>query len=117
LSGIRRSLVSPSDQEERGGVALEERFTGSDDLWLASLPLDRGPEENLKLWKNAEAVLDGLSKAYEKFTAMSWEYEGAYVALVDAYNRCIEERRRCEDLLKLHKKWESRPIGAVEPKD
>lgn len=36
-----------------------------------------------------------------------------YCALVDAYNRCIEERRRAEDLLKLHERWSERPVGGV----
>jgi hypothetical protein len=31
---------------------------------------------------------------------------------VDAYNRCIEERGRSEDLLELHEKWSNRRIGA-----
>ena len=37
--------------------------------------------------------------------------EGALCALTDAYNRCIEERRRAEDLLKLHQKWSERRVG------
>lgn len=92
----------------------EERFTGSDDLWTVSLPLDRGPEENLQLWKAAEHTLDGLCKAYEHLSGASWQLEGVQVALVEAYNRCIEERRRCEDLLKLHEKWQGRRIGGVQ---
>ena len=39
--------------------------------------------------------------------------EGALCALTDAYNRCIEERRRAEDLLKLHNHWSQRPVGGV----
>ena len=39
------------------------------------------------------------------------------VALANAYNRCIEERRRAKDLLELRKRWDERPIGGVaEPK-
>jgi hypothetical protein len=29
------------------------------------MPQDRGPEGNLKLWRDAEDVLDGLCKMYE----------------------------------------------------
>jgi hypothetical protein len=37
---------------------------------------------------------------------------------VDAHNRCIEERRRAENLLKRREKWAARPIGGVaEPTD
>ena len=35
------------------------------------------------------------------------------MALTDAYNRCIEERRRAEDLLKLRRRWRERRIGGV----
>jgi hypothetical protein len=90
----------------------EERFTGSPDLWLTSLPSDRGPEGNVELWADAEAILDGLCDLFDG-PRKGLETEGAHVALVDAYNRCVEERRRCEDLLKLHKAWESRRVGGV----
>lgn len=85
------------------------------------MPKDRGPEGNLKLWRDAEAVLDSLCDMYELEGASERggiEYEGVYCALVDAYNRAIEERRRAEDLLRLHEKWEGRPVGGViEPED
>jgi hypothetical protein len=43
--------------------------------------------------------------------------EAVLCALVDAYNRAVEERRRAEDLLKLHNHWSMRRIGGVgEPK-
>jgi hypothetical protein len=32
---------------------------------------------------------------------------------VDAHNRCIEERRRAEDMLKLHERWAQPRIGGV----
>ncbi|MDQ3377995.1 MAG: hypothetical protein M3533_14035 [Actinomycetota bacterium] len=41
------------------------------------------------------------------------ETEVAHVALVEAYNRCMEERRRAEDLCRLRKAWGSRRIGGV----
>lgn len=92
---------------------MEERTTGSWDLWEVSLPADRGPEENLRLWQVAEEMLDGLAHSYEALAARDGSCEGAQVALTDAYNRCVEERRRCEDLLHLHEKWSQRRVGGV----
>ncbi len=88
----------------------EERFAGSPDLWLTSLPLDRGPEKNLELWVMAESMLDGMCKPFEYGPD---HFEAVHTALVDAYNRCIEERRRAEDLLRLHQAWRERGIGGV----
>ncbi len=40
------------------------------------------------------------------------------VGLADVYNRCVEERRRAEELLKLRERWSERRIGGVaEPED
>ena len=76
-----------------------------------TLPARRGPEGNLKLWKGAEKVLDRMCvEAEEKGVEFN---EAALQALVDAYNRAVEERRRAEDLLKLHNHWSMRPIGGV----
>jgi len=37
---------------------------------------------------------------------------------MEAYNRCIEEGRRGEDLPKLHEKWSNRRIESItEPQD
>ncbi len=115
-----RILGERESEEKEEANAMDYKATGSEDLWITSMPTDRGPEGNLKLWRDAEIVLDGLAGMYEDKTGdcAGVEYEGAYCALVDAYNRCIEERRRCEDLLKLHEKWEGRPVGGVaEPSE
>ncbi len=91
----------------------DEEMGGHPELWEAagSLPSDRGPEGNLKMWEEAEEYLDYLAgRAEHKDTPGG---EAAYVALVDAYNRCVEERRRAEDLLKLHERWSERRIGGV----
>lgn len=93
-------------------MCLEGIPAGHPELWVSSLPSDRGPAANLKLWKEAEEYLDYLCQKTE--TKGSEGGEGAHSALVDAYTRCIEERRRAEDLLKLHKKWSERRIGGVE---
>ncbi len=90
----------------------EGRTTGHPELWISSLPGDRGPEENYLLWREAERVLDELCHEAEE---RGKDYnEGALCALVDAYNRCIEERRRAKDLLELHRKWSRRRIGGVQ---
>lgn len=81
---------------------------GHEDLWLTSIPSDKGPEGNLKMWSDAEDYLELLMDRADRERS-----EGIDVALCDAYNRCIEERRRAEDLLKLHARWRDRPIGGV----
>jgi len=60
------------------------------------------------MWSDAEDLLDGFCKMAE-----SGRNDALILALSDAYNRAIEERRRAEDLLKLRKVWESRRIGGV----
>jgi hypothetical protein len=100
----------------KGRRSVEDyKTTGSGELWISSMPQDRGPEGNLKLWRDTEDVLDGLCKMYEfgDTERGGIEYEGVHQALVDVYNRAIEERRRCEDLLRLHRKWEGRRVGGV----
>ncbi len=91
----------------------DETTAGHPELWRAgaTLPADRGPEGNLKMWEEAEEYLDYLAHKAEHGDAAGGE--GAYIALVDAHNRCIEERRRAEDLLKLHARWAERRIGGV----
>lgn len=61
-------------------------------MFLAAftLPESRGPE----------AELDFLCSRHEDQGAN----ETVYMALVDSHNRCKQERRRAEDLLKLHEK-------------
>ena len=88
-----------------------ERTSGHPELWeaVSTLPEDRGPEGNLEMWREAEDYFDLLCKRHEGPDAN----EAILQALVDTYNRCIEERRRAEDLLKLHEKWRERRIGGV----
>lgn len=94
----------------------EERFAGSPELWISALPTDQGPEGNLQMWSDAEDILDGLCKMFEGPRVGGVNTDGVTVALVDAYNRCLEERRRAEDLCKLRNAWESRRIsGVAEP--
>ncbi len=90
----------------------ETQLASHPELWEAtSVHIEsRGPEADVELWREAEKILDDLCGQYERHEAN----DAAYMALVDAYNRCIEERRRAEDLLKLHEVWRSRPIGGVE---
>ena len=87
------------------------RTAGHEELWISALPSDRGPEGNLRMWEEAEKVLDGMCSKVEDEGASS--NEALLCALVDAYNRCIEERRRARDLLDSHRKWSRRRIGGV----
>ena len=90
---------------------------GHPELWRegSALPADRGPMGNLEMWEEAEEYLGALAQMAESAHAPGGE--GALVALVDAYNRCIEERRRAGDLLKLHERYSERPIGGVVEPD
>ncbi len=81
---------------------------GHKELWIVDPPPDEGPEGNMNMWFEAESVLDQINNLHE-----GHHNNAVVVALADAYNRCIEERRRAEDLLKLHKAWDSRRIGGV----
>ena len=91
----------------------EGQQSGHPELWLdgRTLPEDRGPEGNLEMWEEAEEYLDYLAHRAEHRDSPGGE--AALVALTDAYNRCIEERRRAEDLLRLHKAWRERRVGGV----
>jgi hypothetical protein len=84
--------------------------SGHRELWQAGfvLPADRGPEGNVKMWAEAEEELGHLCDMHERDPN-----EAILVALTDAYNRCIEERRRAQDLLDLRKRWRERGIGGV----
>jgi hypothetical protein len=88
----------------------EGAASGHLELWRAgsTLPADRGPEGNIAMWREAEAELNFICEMHERSPN-----EALTVALVDAYNRCIEERRRAEELLELHKRWRERGIGGV----
>lgn len=81
---------------------------GHPELWIPDLPEGRDPEDTYLMWEEAEGFLNYLCDTHEKHSN-----EAVGVALVDAYNRCIEERRRAMDLLKLHEVWKSRCIGGV----
>ena len=92
---------------------MDERTSGHPELWIPCLPADRGPEGNVEMWEEAESYLEHLCHMAER-----QDNDAVQVALADAYNRCIEERRRAKDLLKLHEKWAARRIGGVEePRD
>ena len=67
------------------------------------------------MWQEAEEYLDYLASRAEHTDSPGGE--AAYTALVDAYNRCIEERRWAEDLLELHRRWAERRIGGVVEPD
>jgi hypothetical protein len=60
------------------------------------------------MWSEAEDYLELLMDRADRE-----RNEAIDVALCDTYNRCIEERRRAEDLLKLHEAWSKRRIGGV----
>ena len=90
----------------------EEALAGHEDLWVTTIPPDQGPEGNLALWREAEEYLGALAQMAQGGNAPGGE--GALCALVDAHNRCIEERRRAEDLLRLHERWAERPVGGVQ---
>ena len=50
-----------------------EPTSGHEDLWIVSLPADRGPEGNLEMWREAEEYLDYLSGKHEgNETRPSW---------------------------------------------
>ncbi len=86
----------------------DERFSGHPELWIGTLPPDEGPEGNVAMWREAESYLEHLAHMSER-----QDNEAILCALVDAYNRAIEERRRAEDLVKLHERWSERRIGGV----
>ncbi|MDP9440027.1 MAG: hypothetical protein M3P49_15020 [Actinomycetota bacterium] len=91
-------------------MMCEGKTSGHSELWQAgsTLPADRGPEGNVKMWAEAEEELDHLCDMHER-----GPNEAILCALTDTYNRCIEERRRAQDLLELRKRWRERRIGGV----
>ena len=72
-------------------------------------PSDEGLESNVEMWEEAERYLEYLCDHPDAQRGNN----AVTVALADAYNRCIEERRRASDLLELRRKWSARPIGGV----
>ncbi len=89
----------------------EGRPAAHAELWKVGgvFPESRGPEADYEMWREAESYLDHLCNLIESHTN-----EALQLALVDTYNRCIEERRRAGDLMALHDKWSRRRIGGVE---
>lgn len=60
------------------------------------------------MWHEAEEILDDIRTKVEEDPDNN---EAVLCALVAVYNRVMEERRRAEDLLKLHEKWSKRRIS------
>ena len=88
-----------------------DRPGGHEELWVVDPPPDRGPEGNLKMWREAELFFAHLCNLWERH-----HNDAVIVGLADVYNRCVEERRRAEDLLELRQRWGERRIGgAAEP--
>ena len=87
---------------------MADAFGGHPELWVVDPPPDEGPEGNLQMWEEAEHYLEYLCER-----ADGQQNDAVTVALADAYNRCIEERRRARDLLELRKRWDKRRIGGV----
>ncbi len=89
------------------------RLAGSPELWIPDVPESRGAEADYGMWREAEGYLEHLANL-----ADHQPNDAINVALTDAYNRCIEERRRAGDLMALHDKWSRRRIGGVtEPEE
>lgn len=86
-------------------------LAGHPELWeaVSMVPESRGPEADLQMWLEAEDYLNHLCDNNERS-----QNDAVVTALTDCYNRCVEERRRAEDLLKLREVWRSRGIGGVE---
>ena len=60
------------------------------------------------MWSGAEGYLEPLMDRADRERS-----EAIDVALADAYDRRVEERRRAEDLLKLRERRSERRIGGV----
>ena len=88
---------------------LEGSPGGHEELWVVDLPPDQGPEGNVSMWREAELFFDHLCDLHEGHICEADDH-----GLADVYTRCVEERRRAEDLLKLHEAWSKRRIGGVE---
>lgn len=86
-----------------------DRPGGHEELWVVDPPPDQGPEGDVEKWREAELFFDHLYNLHE-----GHKNEVVIVGLGDVYTRCVEERRRAGDLLKLHKRWGERRIGGVE---
>ena len=59
------------------------------------------------MWE-AESYLEHLCD-----TADGQRSNAVTVALADAYNRCIEGRRRAQEINELRKRWRRRRVGGV----
>jgi hypothetical protein len=69
---------------------------GHPELWIPDPPVSKGPEADYRMWHEAESYLEHLANLSDH-----QPNEAITVALTDAYNRCIEERRRAGDLMAL----------------
>ena len=67
-----------------------ETSGGHPELWVVNPPLGQGPEGNLEMWREAEKYLSFLCDKAEA-AGESEGGDGALCALVDAYNRCIQQ--------------------------
>jgi ElaB/YqjD/DUF883 family membrane-anchored ribosome-binding protein len=86
------ALSRARERAEEPPAMCEGTPAGHPELWVSPIPRDRGPAGNVKLWREAEQVLDRMCSDAED---QGLEFnEGALCALTEAYNRCIEERRR-----------------------
>jgi hypothetical protein len=82
---------------------------GHPELWIPCPPESKGPEADYRMWHEAESYLEHLANLSDH-----QPNEAITVALTDAYNRCIEERRRAMDLMTLQDHWSKRRVGGVE---
>lgn len=98
---------------EQTGLAPEGKpHAGHPELWegTSTLPESHGLEADLRMWEEAEVHLELLLDR-----ADDQGNQAVIVALTDSFNRLIEERRRCVEMLELQEKWSGRKIGGAVP--
>lgn len=79
------------------------------DLWMCAKAFDYGPEENLRLWEAASAVLEGLCKMAEEWCRNPLTANDALlVAFADCHDRCKEEAKRHEREIEMRREWAAR---------
>lgn len=75
------------------------------DLWLVPKVFNRGPEENLRLWRRAEAFLGSLCEMVATGDhVLAAENEALVVALADCRYRVREETQRAQIYLEMYRK-------------
>lgn len=85
------------------------------DLWVVQKVFDYGPEENLRLWRHADATLAGLCKMAEEWDRdKSTVNEALIVALTDCQSRVKEEARRQEAELQMRREWAKQQPSSSE---